>query len=471
MGCPISKGICHCIMYATHHYKGYDDRKKLPLSVNAATAALQRRLYTKLRRTKNAAAQVVNKKSRPPIKIVWTEAIALSRGSVPSNSPLDLRPQFSKVPPCEKYTPWPKHITQVHTPAPSRISVSGGWQEDPLTKESGFVDREQRSNGLSSNGSLGDDIDLTNGKQNDDGGQFDDNKDLSDVFTGGETYHDLHHLKHVRLPPSDDEGDSTQSHKRMLLWAKEAWKEACSCYEMEMGFNGKIIQMITQHTSHLTSEVKVKVRLLIENIYGFESTNRESIKCRNRKRAHQLKDKFGLCYRDLGDKKNNVPRSGLFQSRLNQQAANLLWYCNKDEGIVFEKFFSPFPMPALALVYTAAECCIDEWSDSEQVDISFSSGDYREVYDKHLANLKKFDTRTKDHGTLDGILTELNNNGRSHAKVDPIDVRDGDRLSDDEINKAIREYQQGSGADGSDEVESDLESEGGQFEVDEVEAE
>ncbi|KAG1831693.1 hypothetical protein DFJ58DRAFT_736544 [Suillus subalutaceus] len=84
----------------------------------------------------------------------------------------------------------------------------------------------------------------------------------------------------------------------------------------------------------------------------------------------------------------------------------------------------------------------------ERVYISFSGGDYREVYDKHLVNLKKFDTRTKDHGILDGILTELNNNGRPSGK-----------------------YQQGGGADGSDEVESDLESEGGQFEVDEVEAE
>ncbi|KAG1836134.1 hypothetical protein F4604DRAFT_1603108 [Suillus subluteus] len=99
--------------------------------------------------------------------------------------------------------------------------------------------------------------------------------------------------------------------------------------------------------------------------------------------------------------------------KLNQQAANLLWYRNKkDEGIIFDKFFSLFPMPALALVYTAAKCCIDEWSDGKRVDISFSSGDYREVYDKHLANLKKFDTRTKDHGILAGILTELNNNGR-----------------------------------------------------------
>ncbi|KAG2739605.1 hypothetical protein P692DRAFT_20755194 [Suillus brevipes Sb2] len=198
-----------------------------------------------------------------------------------------------------------------------------------------------------------------------------------------------------------------------VLWAKEAWKEACKCYEMEMGYNGEIIQMITWRTSHLTSEVKGKVHPLVESIYGFESTNRESIKSRNRKLARQLKDKFGMCYRDLGDKKNNVPCSGLFHTRLNQQAANILWYRNKkDEGVIFEKAFSLFPLPALALVYTAAECCIDEWYEGKHEDISFSSSEYREAYDWHLANLKKFDARTKDHGILDSILTELNNNGR-----------------------------------------------------------
>jgi hypothetical protein len=47
-----------------------------------------------------------------------------------------------------------------------------------------------------------------------------------------------------------------------------------------------------------------------------------------------------------------------------------------------------------------------------------------------------------------------------HAKVDPINVGDKDCLSDNEIHNAIREYQQVGSADGSDEVESDLESEG-----------
>jgi len=86
--------------------------------------------------------------------------------------------------------------------------------------------------------------------------------------------------------------------------------------------------------------------------------------------ASELKDKFWLCYRvstqctgfcrtltidskDIGDKKRNVPCSGLYKTRLNQKGANLLWYQNKrDEGVMFEKYFTPFPIPALAFLYT-----------------------------------------------------------------------------------------------------------------------
>ncbi|KAG2047057.1 hypothetical protein BDR06DRAFT_898145, partial [Suillus hirtellus] len=83
--------------------------------------------------------------------------------------------------------------------------------------------------------------------------------------------------------------------------------------------------------------------------------------------------------------------SGLFQMKLNQKVANLLWYSNKkDEGVMFEKLFTLFPIPALALVYAAAECCVDKWVDGKQIDISFLYGEYKEAYDKHLVNLKKF---------------------------------------------------------------------------------
>ncbi|KAG1727146.1 hypothetical protein EDD22DRAFT_961298 [Suillus occidentalis] len=241
-----------------------------------------------------------------------------------------------------------------------------------------------------------------------------------------------------------------------------ASEEACVSHDIEIGFNGEIIQMITRRTSHLTSEVKAKLRSLIESLYGFNCSTRESVKSKNCRLVQDLKHKFGLCYRDLGDKKNNVPRSGLYKTRLNQKGVNLLWYQNKrDEGIMFEKKFTPFPIPALALVYTAVECCIDEWTDGEWTDINFSSAEYKDVYDKHLANLRKFNTQTKAHGILDSILKAINDNGRLHARVDTTDVACGDYLSDVEINNAIRESLQGgdgrneSDCDSADEVDSD----------------
>ncbi|KAG1852580.1 hypothetical protein C8R48DRAFT_777403 [Suillus tomentosus] len=197
-----------------------------------------------------------------------------------------------------------------------------------------------------------------------------------------------------------------------VSWAKEAWKEACKYHETDMAFNNDIIQMITRCTSHLTSEIKAKVRPLVESIYGFESSTKESIKSRNHRLAQQLKQKFGLCYHNLGDVKKKVPRSGLFRTKLTQKAANLIWYRNKkDEGIVFAKYFTLFAIPAMALCYTAAECCIDEWVDGDRVDISFSGDEYQAVYDKHLANLNRFHLHTKDLGILDAICKEINVTG------------------------------------------------------------
>jgi hypothetical protein len=59
-------------------------------------------------------------------------------------------------------------------------------------------------------------------------------------------------------------------------------------------------------------------------------------------------------FKDLGDEKTNVPCSGIFQTKLTQKGANAVWFRNrKDEGIVFAPYFTPFPIPAMALLYTA----------------------------------------------------------------------------------------------------------------------
>ncbi|KAG1811733.1 uncharacterized protein BJ212DRAFT_1301774 [Suillus subaureus] len=93
-----------------------------------------------------------------------------------------------------------------------------------------------------------------------------------------------------------------------------------------------------------------------------------------------------------------------------------------------------------------AECCVNEWVDGEWIDISFLCGEYKEAYDKHLANLKKFNARMKDHAYL---------MYRIHAKVDVADVGERDCLLDDEIHNAIHEYQQGSGVNETNDEDSD----------------
>ncbi|KAG1755303.1 hypothetical protein EDD22DRAFT_957396 [Suillus occidentalis] len=527
------------------------------------------------RRQGNQAKSKVTRKRVSPHDGTQFSAHNVSLSKPLPTVPLDLRPRLSKVPPQEKQTPRQQRPPQLPTPASRQTLDRGGWREDVLTKESGFINANHartsnsnisalaltsqsesttpmtqrkltaaRANELIQLRKVQTAHTIFDDEDDDMGDTFEENEyDRNATLDNGQDT-DLEHnnvsdnqdsCKHSGyLLSSDEEFDGPRNRKRQrttedfsedspspqqyeprlpckvrkskgriaardyevavqqlikfaiadfrvhlasqyaypdrmmqVSWAKEAWSNACTSHEIEIGFNGEIIQMITRCTSHLTSEVKAKLRPLVESLYGFDCSTRESVKSRNRRLVRELKEKFGLCYRDIGDKNRNVPRSGLYKTRLNQKGANLLWYQNKrDEGIMFENQFTPFPIPALALLYTAAECCIDEWTDGERSDINFASSEYKEVYDKHLTNLRKFDTQTKAHGILDSILKDINNNGRTHARVDTTDVACGDYLSDVEINNAIWESMQGgngtndSDCDSADEVDGESDDNG-----------
>ncbi|KAG2097959.1 uncharacterized protein F5147DRAFT_656200 [Suillus discolor] len=164
-----------------------------------------------------------------------------------------------------------------------------------------------------------------------------------------------------------------------VSWVKEAWKEACVSLNIEIGFNSEIIQIITHHTLHLTSEVKAKLRPLVESIYRI-SLDYVTI----------------LVLKDLGDRKSKNPRSGLFRTRLNQKGANLIWYQNeRDKGIMFDKQNAVLMNGLMA------------------------------------------------SGPISVFQAEINNTGRKHAKVDLIEVVHGDYLYDHKIEHTVQEYMQG----------------------------
>ncbi|KAG2145558.1 hypothetical protein BD769DRAFT_1382479 [Suillus cothurnatus] len=248
---------------------------------------LQRRHCTKSRRSKSTmrhdATQVAKKKLSPPINTMATELHKMAHSSHHRPSPCQKVVYQSMVhlicdpssaqSPHERSTP--------HDQSPSHRG-SGGWCDDLLTKETGFFNHEPppaprklmtacaneliQLQHVQSNGNLNDGMQYDSTKQNGDNYKDHNNNededsinhngdnsngDNSDVFAGGDTFYG------EGDDYEDDEGE--HSHKQMwepshlpspqqdqmtqVLWAKEAWKEACNYYEIEIGFNGEIIQM------------------------------------------------------------------------------------------------------------------------------------------------------------------------------------------------------------------------------------
>ncbi|KIJ11911.1 hypothetical protein PAXINDRAFT_15242 [Paxillus involutus ATCC 200175] len=240
-----------------------------------------------------------------------------------------------------------------------------------------------------------------------------------------------------------------------IAWAKEAWLEACQMCEAQILFNDEIIQLITNRVWQLSGELKTKIRPLVETMYGFENSVKPAVVGRNRALVEDLKTDFGLCYQSLGNPDEDVPRSGLYEHRIIQKAINIAYYCNKkDEGVVYSQYFQPFPLRGVALMLTVIENCIDEWSEGERMDVHFSEPTYKDVYDKHVVNLRRFNAQTKEYGILPKMLKRLDANGRLNARVDvKVEASRQTLLPDDAIAAAIREYQERAGENSGDDDE------------------
>jgi hypothetical protein len=80
-----------------------------------------------------------------------------------------------------------------------------------------------------------------------------------------------------------------------------------------------------------------------------------------------------------------------------QKAINITWFRTViDVGLVFKKHFSPLPVPAIAYIITAIECCIDEWSDGKRRETSWEEERFKTVYQSHLHSLNDFRKRGDD---------------------------------------------------------------------------
>ncbi|QRW10372.1 hypothetical protein RhiLY_09371 [Ceratobasidium sp. AG-Ba] len=173
-----------------------------------------------------------------------------------------------------------------------------------------------------------------------------------------------------------------------------------------------VLKIMMRRASWLRGEIKKRVRAVVEHGYGFrhDAISRVDAK-HNRRLAKKLKPNVFHC-------KNLVSDTDQFEHPKFIQAigAGLFWD-SESLGALFQDRFNPVPMPAVALILTMMQACIEEWKDGYFKQIKLDVETQQKVYERHLLSLYAYEkiagsrlTRFRGQWATDG----LNYSGVTH---------------------------------------------------------
>ncbi|KAG1842555.1 hypothetical protein F4604DRAFT_1545632, partial [Suillus subluteus] len=199
-----------------------------------------------------------------------------------------------------------------------------------------------------------------------------------------------------------------------VTWAKLAWNRHVRGYRLMWLMTPRLLKWsITSRGSHFCGEVKSKVWPYVADEYGLEMSTKQSVIDRNVMLAWELKKDFTFVYKVMYYQTCTPDgNKGLYGAKIIQKVVNTMWFRDKkDEGVLYPEFYKPFPEVGLALLLTAIESGIDEWSTGAQSNKMFTVDEYQGVLDEHLNNLADFDEHMKAQGLLPKLLSHLHDNG------------------------------------------------------------
>ncbi|KAF8484453.1 hypothetical protein DFH94DRAFT_713756 [Russula ochroleuca] len=169
-------------------------------------------------------------------------------------------------------------------------------------------------------------------------------------------------------------------------WAAIVWCEA----SVRTGkYPGPLFraEWFTVNSMSLLSEMKTKLRHAVETLYEFNPNQTPGSISYNIAHANELLTKMAFIYREHNSSRNPLHK---YQHPIIQKAINIMWFKHKnDDGMTSQEHFSPIPIPALALVLTVTQCCIDEWTDGTRKGSSWDEERFKAVYRSHLEPLSQ----------------------------------------------------------------------------------
>ncbi|KIO16905.1 hypothetical protein M407DRAFT_33447 [Tulasnella calospora MUT 4182] len=150
-------------------------------------------------------------------------------------------------------------------------------------------------------------------------------------------------------------------------------------------YRGLVLALLKQKLPQVRQEVRIAALSKTALHYGINSSSpaAEIIAMVNR-----LKHKMTYVF------SNTLERKGPYGNPMIQILINSLFFegKRKSDAIANPIPWNPMPLPVIALVATAVESVLDDWSTgrNEAAKNKFSRDNYESVYRTHLANLAKF---------------------------------------------------------------------------------
>ncbi|KAG6839010.1 hypothetical protein C0991_006603, partial [Blastosporella zonata] len=185
-----------------------------------------------------------------------------------------------------------------------------------------------------------------------------------------------------------------------------AWVAACRVRKVEVEFDDDMFRLISARGSQTCGQLKTICRALTEAQYGIAS---EKGKRANREKVEAMFERTSF---------DPTKRTGMYLHPIIQSSINRMWFKSKtDKGVIRPEYSdreNGIPLVTIAFI----ECCLEEWQSGEYHDVTFLVTAYQTKYKAHLAALREFDVKTKEHNIVPRLRKHLLRNARKHAKVD-----------------------------------------------------
>ncbi|KAJ7131568.1 hypothetical protein C8R43DRAFT_1110749 [Mycena crocata] len=166
-----------------------------------------------------------------------------------------------------------------------------------------------------------------------------------------------------------------------VQWVKEIWDEVCTEADALMELTERMSSMIKKYGSHGRSSLKDGVRPLVAPTYKFKIGDSDKVIRRNVKIWKALTAESAFHYADT------AALTGYAGNAIIIESMRVNFFKNKrGRGILYGTYFSPISLVTLALIFTAIEFCIEEYSTGR-----FQQG----VFDE-TANVSRYEVHLRD---------------------------------------------------------------------------